>query len=84
MLRRPQIFEALRYDFKAYGASLRGGGRERAARLHLPTGAAVTPALDAEVEVLEQQLKACVMASFEMRAAAYEEEVCGPWPWPEC
>jgi len=31
--------------------------------------------LDAEVEGLEAQLKACIMASFETRAAAYEEEV---------
>ena len=72
---RLQVFEALRYDFKAYGAALRGGGRERAARLHLPAGAAVSPALNAEIEALEQQLKECIMASFEIRAAAYEEEV---------
>lgn len=31
--------------------------------------------LDAEVEGLEAQLKACIIASFETRAAAYEEEV---------
>lgn len=78
-----QIFEALRYDFSRY--ALRGGARERAARLHLPAGAALTPALVAEVDVLDGLLKACITASFEARAAAYDEEVRSPsWPRSTC
>ncbi len=60
----------MRYDFKG---GLRS--RERTARLHLPIGAAQSPALTAELEVVEGLLKAAVVSSFESRAAAYEEEV---------
>ena len=65
-----QLFELVRYDFKG---GLRA--RERTARLHLPTGAAQSPALTAELEVLEGLLKAAVVSSFESRATAYEDEV---------
>ena len=70
---RPQFFEAIRYDFSRY--ALRGVARERAARLHLPAGAALTPAVVAEADGVESLLKACITASFEARAAAYDEEV---------
>ena len=67
---RVQLFELVRYDFKG---GLRA--RERTARLHLPIGAAQSPALTAELEVLEGLLKAAVVSSFESRATAYEDEV---------
>ena len=71
---RVQLFELVRYDFKG---GLRA--RERTARLHLPTGAAHSPALTAELEVLEGLLRAAVVSSFEARATAYEDEACnGP------
>jgi len=69
-LMHAQLFELVRYDFKG---GLRS--RERTARLHLPTGAAQSPALTAELEVLEGLLKAAVVSSFESRATAYEDEV---------
>lgn len=70
-----QLFELLRYDFKAAGLR----GRDRTTRLHLPQGAAHTPAITAELEALELMLRAAVVSSFESRAAAYEDEVhaCG-------
>ena len=70
LLSSTQLFELVRYDFKG---GLRS--RERTARLHLPTGAAQSPALTAELEVLEGLLKAAVVSSFESRATAYEDEV---------
>ena len=65
-----QLFELIKYDFKV---GLRG--RDRTTRLHLPLSAAHTPALTAELDSLEGMLKVAVVACFEARAAAYEDEV---------
>ena len=62
-----QVFDALRHDFNTRR-------RERCVRLDFPVQQGQGSI--AGLEELEQLLKAAVKASFETRAAAYEEEVC--------
>ena len=64
---RIQVFDALRHDFNTRR-------RERCVRLDFPVQQGQGSI--AGLEELEQLLKAAVKASFETRAAAYEEEVC--------
>lgn len=62
----PQVFDALRHDFNTRR-------RERCVRLDFPLqqGQGSVGGL----EDLEQLIKGAIKASFETRAAAYEEEV---------
>ena len=66
-----QVFDALRHDFNTRR-------RERCVRLDFPVQQGQGSI--AGLEELEQLLKAAIKASFETRAAAYEEEVCPTKP----